>query len=557
MPNTNNVDHINITDLGTKIGYSDGNGNIANPINQVKSKTDFNNANNPGELPSDTASNDISNNLIQIGSNIAITLGGLAKVFDNYIARHNDLPYSQNIISNNQGLNSAFSQLFGNLSRGSATPPSIGTPNSFQDILYYILQLIHGVGNTIYTNLYDYVGYTGSTGTSLTDLINTLFTRTGVRDSQYLPFPPSGASVSLMDRINYLYSQTFSKGSNNIRTSWESKNLSLALRISQLEQTIGVNDEDTTVLGRVTSLENNLISLLNNSFRPRITNIIPLMDEGLISGEINLTIKGGNDYIMPNYFRTSSGSFDEENTSGLIKQIIIDFNDFYEVDKSLTVSDLKSSSTLVPRNILEGNKATIIGKASNYIKINVNNPSLIEGTDDTSTLSTDSDISTLADIPHLPVGPTIDTGGIIVPLPEGSDQFTEIEIGTGIMRPIEGGTTIEPLKSVVGYVNISQLGISLVLQNIPNTDTLKILINNQLTYASQNNTATGKVLDIFENLTIDNNTGSYGPYLWFYMEVTYEPSISATSNGVTYCTADLLRINIKPYIQFDSVDFSE
>ena len=119
MPNTNNVDHININDLG-KVTPSD-----------IKSLDSFVNANNPGETPQGNNLIDISGSLIQIGSNRAISLLNLAKVFDNYIAQHNDIPRSTTILPGQTGnLNSTFASLFGNLSKGSANPPSISTPHN-------------------------------------------------------------------------------------------------------------------------------------------------------------------------------------------------------------------------------------------------------------------------------------------------------------------------------------------------------------------------------------------------------------------------------------------
>lgn len=559
MPNTNNVDHININDLG-KVTPSD-----------IKSLASFVNANNTGETPQDNNLIDISGSLIQIGSNRAISLLNLSKVFDNFIARHNDLPSSTTILPGQTGnLNSTFANLFGNLSNGMANSPSFSTPKNFQDIFYYILQLIYGVGNTIYTNIYPYIGYTGGTsGDSLTELINTLFTRTGVSDSQYTIFPPSGARVSLMDRINYLYAQTFSKGSNNLRTSWESNSQSLAIRIDQIEDTLGINNQDTTtVIERVTNLERQLVNIINNSLAPRKKALIQLMDVGGLVGSVSLTIKGGTDYIQPVYTSTNGGSsWDEQNVAGGVHEIVIDLDNFVYSQDILDVSNFQSASgtrkLFTPRYIQDGNKATIFAKSLRESAVNITGATTIDASDISSssseTLST-SDTGTVPPIigdftPVSPLPPLeegkIEWGGSIEVLPELPFDPEPVEPGTPNIVPWEPSLPpIEPIRSTNRYIHIAELGTTLTIKNAPTEGFFKIVINDNVAFCGSQFTGSYRATQVFKNYDLNWNNFNTGDQIWYLMEVTYEPPQQYTFTddpSNRFSSFGILRIQITPY----------
>lgn len=557
MPNTNNVDHININDLG-KVTPAD-----------IKSLASFVNANNPGETPQSTNLIDISGSLIQIGSNRAISLLNLAKVFDNYIARHNDLSSSTTVLPGQTGnLNSTFASLFGNLSMGMTNPPTLGTPNNLQDIFYYILQLIYGVGNTIYTNIYPYIGYTPDTsGDSLTGLINTLFTRTGVRDSQYIEFPPSGAKVSLMDRINYLYAQTFSKGSNNIRTSWESNTQSLALRIDQIENTLGISNQDTTtVIERVTNLERQLVNIINNSLAPRKKALIQLMDaEGLV-GSVSLTIKGGIDYIQPVYTSTNGGSsWTEQNVAGGVHEIVIDLDDFVYSQDLLDVSDFQRASgtatKFTPRYMQDGNKATIFAKSLRESAVNITGATTIDASDISSssseTLST-SDTGTMPPItgnftPVSPLPPLddIEWGGSIEVVPELPFDPEPVEPGNPNIIPWEPSSpSIEPVESTNRYIHIAELGTTLTIKNAPTEGFFKIVINDNVAFCGSQFTGSYRATQVFQNYDLNWSNFNTGDQIWYLMEVTYEPPQQYTFTddpSKRFSSFGILRIQITPY----------
>lgn len=558
MPNTNNVDHININDLG-KVTPSD-----------IKSLDISVNANNPGETPKYNNLIDISGSLIQIGSNRAISLLNLAKVFDSYIAQHNDLPRSTTILPGQTGnLNSTFASLFGDLSKGSANPPTIGTPKNFQDIFYYILQLIYGVGNTIYTNIYPYIGYTpGASGDSLTGLINTLFTRTGVRDSQYTEFPPSGAKVSLIDRINYLYAQTFSKGSNNIRTSWESNSQSLAIRIDQIEDTLGIDNQDTTtVIERVTNLERQLVNIINNSLAPRKKALIQLMNDDGLVGSVSLTIKGGTDYIQPIYTSTNSGSsWNEQNVAGGVHEIVIDLDNFVYSQDLLDVLEFRSASgtaaKFTPRYIQDGNKATIFAKSLRESAVNITGAITIDASDISSssseTLST-SDTGTVPPIigdftPVSPLPPLvgdIEWGGSIEVVPELPFDPEPVEPDNPNIVPWEPSLPqIEPVESTNRYIHIAELGTTLTIKNAPTEGFFKIVINDNVAFCGSQFTGSYRATQIFQNYDLNWSNFTTGDQIWYLMEVTYEPPqqyIFASDQSKRFSSFGILRIQVTPY----------
>ena len=424
------------------------------------------------------------------------------------------------------------------------------------------------MGNTIYTNIYPYIGYIPSTsGDSLTDLINTLFTRTGVNDSQYIIFPPSGAKVSLMDRINYLYAQTFSKGSNNLRTSWESKSQSLAIRIDQIENTLGINNQDTTtVIERVTNLERQLVNLINNSLAPRKKALIQLMDiEGLV-GSVSLTIKGGTDYIQPVYTSTNGGSsWNEQNVAGGVHEIVIDLDNFVYSQDLLDVSSFQSASgtttKFTPRYIQDGNKATIFAKSLRESAVNITGATTIDASDISSssseTLST-SDTGTMPPItgnftPVSPLPPLgdIEWGGSIEVVPELPFDPEPVEPGNPNIVPWEPSLPpIEPLESTNRYIHIAELGTTLTIKNAPTEGFFKIVINDNVAFCGSQFTGSYRATQVFQNYDLNWSNFNTGDQIWYLMEVTYEPPQQYTFTddpSKRFSSFGILRIQVTPY----------